>query len=129
MTALARTLLSDATPRPRRRAGRRRETAVVAMVVAAALTVALLGGAPGPAAPRAAGAQEPPSSSAVEPTQEEPQGGIIPEPDAGRAPEDAGDRGGALQLLVLGLVLAAVAAGVALVVRESRRTRARSSLP
>jgi hypothetical protein len=51
--------------------------------------------------------------------------GIIPEPDSGHAPDEAGDRGGALQFLVLGLIVVAVAGGVALVVRESRRNLAR----
>jgi hypothetical protein len=50
--------------------------------------------------------------------------GIIPEPDSGRAPEEAGDRGGALQLLVLAGLVAALAVGVTLVVRESRRNLA-----
>lgn len=53
--------------------------------------------------------------------------GIIPEPNSGHAPDEAGDRGGALQLLVLGLIVVAMAGGVALVVRESRRNLARRS--
>jgi uncharacterized protein HemX len=50
---------------------------------------------------------------------------IIPEPNSGQAPEEAGDRGGALQILVLVAMVAAIGGGVALVVRESRRARAR----
>lgn len=50
---------------------------------------------------------------------------IIPEPNSGRAPEDAGDRGGALQALVFVAILAGVAGIVAMIVRESRRNRAR----
>ena len=52
--------------------------------------------------------------------------GIIPEPNSGRPPEDAGDRGGALQFLVLGLIVVALAGGVTMVVRESRRNLART---
>ena len=48
---------------------------------------------------------------------------IIPEPNSGHAPEDAGDRGGALQTTVLVVVVAGVAGGVFHVVRQSRRAR------
>jgi hypothetical protein len=48
---------------------------------------------------------------------------IIPEPNSGHAPEDAGDRGGALQVTLLVVVVAAVGGGVALVVHQSRRAR------
>lgn len=50
--------------------------------------------------------------------------GIIPRPNSGVAPEDAGDRGGALQTVVFVLVLAGVGVIGALVVRESRKARA-----
>jgi hypothetical protein len=62
--------------------------------------------------------QEPPDTTATT-AQEVP--GIIPEPDAGRAPEDPGDRGGALQLAVLGLILVALAVIVWRIVRSARR--------
>ena len=52
------------------------------------------------------------------PTQE-----IVPQPNTGTAPEDAGDRGGALQLAVLGLVVMAIGVAVGVVVRQSRRAR------
>lgn len=52
------------------------------------------------------------------PTQE-----IIPEPDAGHAPEEAGDRGGSLQLLVLVLVVAGIGGVAFHVTRQSRRAR------
>jgi hypothetical protein len=48
---------------------------------------------------------------------------IIPRPNSGHAPTDAGDRGGALQLTVLGVVVVALAAGVLHVVRQSRQAR------
>ncbi len=56
---------------------------------------------------------------------EEPEGGgIIPRPNSGAAPEDAGDRGGALQTVLFVAVLGGVVVIGALVVRESRRVRA-----
>jgi hypothetical protein len=53
------------------------------------------------------------------PTQE-----IVPQPNSGQAPTEAGDRGGALQLLVLALVVGAVGAVTWHLVRQSRRARA-----
>ncbi|MGQ0831948.1 MAG: hypothetical protein ACT4OV_09750 [Microthrixaceae bacterium] len=61
-------------------------------------------------------AQSPPPSGAPTPH-------IVPRPNSGHPPTDAGDRGGALQLLVLGLLIVAVAGSVAHVVRQSRRAR------
>ncbi|MGH9227604.1 MAG: hypothetical protein ACRD07_02550 [Acidimicrobiales bacterium] len=54
-----------------------------------------------------------------------PDQDIIPEPNSGRAPRDAGDRGGALQGLVLLFVVIGVGGIAVLAVRESRRARAR----
>ena len=56
------------------------------------------------------------------PTQE-----IIPEPNAGHAPEEAGDRGGSLQLLVLVLVLAGIGGVAFHVTRQARRAGASPS--
>lgn len=63
-------------------------------------------------------AQDPPSSSGEVPTQE-----IVPKPNSGEAPDEAGDRGGALQLGLLALVVVAVGLAVANLVRQSRRAR------
>jgi hypothetical protein len=52
---------------------------------------------------------------------------IIPRPDSGQKPEDAGDRGGSLQLALLGLVCVTLAAGTAHVIRTSRKARGLSS--
>ena len=53
-----------------------------------------------------------------------PSGDIIPEPNSGEDPDDAGDRGGALQTaLFVGIMAAVAGAGVWLVV-QSRRARA-----
>jgi hypothetical protein len=54
-------------------------------------------------------------------------GGIIPRPNSGHEPEDAGDRGGSLQILVFGLVLAGMAAIALLAVRDSRKAKARAA--
>jgi uncharacterized protein HemX len=70
------------------------------------------------AAPTAS-AQEQPTTSQGTPVDQD----IIPEPDQGVAPDDSGDRGGALQYAVLGLVVVALGGGVYAVVRESRRKR------
>jgi hypothetical protein len=67
-----------------------------------------------------AAAQEPGTTTSLPqvPTQE-----IVPQPNTGTAPEDAGDRGGALQLTLLGLVVVAIGGAVVVVVRQSRRAR------
>jgi hypothetical protein len=49
---------------------------------------------------------------------------IIPEPNTGQQPQEAGDRGGVLQILVFVLIVAGVGGIVAMFVRESRRRRA-----
>ncbi len=53
-----------------------------------------------------------------------PGEGIIPMPNTGHEPEEAGDRGGALQVLVLVLIVAGVGGSATMIVRESRRNRA-----
>ena len=69
-----------------------------------------------------AAAQEP-SSGTTTTLVEVPSQDIIPTPGEGEAPDEAGDRGGALQLAVLALVLGGIAAVVLGVVRQSRRAR------
>jgi uncharacterized protein HemX len=49
---------------------------------------------------------------------------IIPRPNSGAVPQEAGDRGGALQLGVLALVLAGIGGAVLVLVRQSRHARA-----
>ena len=85
------------------------------MRLVAALVVALALAGP------AAGAQEPPSTPTT--LVEVPTRDIIPKPGSGATPEDPGDRGGALQITVLVLVLLAIGTVVVLVVRQSRRAR------
>ncbi len=81
------------------------------VVAGSALAVVLL---LGPAT--AAVAQVPPTGV---PTQD-----IIPEPNSGRAPEESGDRGGALQLAVFGVVVAALVGGGLHLARQARRAKA-----
>jgi hypothetical protein len=79
-----------------------------------------------PAVPAQAGdPASDPDGDATTDDEPVPAGDIIPEPDSGRAPEDAGDRGGALQVTVFLAIVGGLATIVALGVRESRRARAR----
>lgn len=86
---------------------RRALTLLAAVVMALAL-----------AAPVAA--QEPTSSSTT--IGPAPQG-IVPEPNSGTAPSEAGDRGGALQLGLLALVVLVIGGVVVGLVRQSRQAR------
>jgi hypothetical protein len=76
------------------------------------------------AVPGAASAQEPSSGTTTTTLEGMPSQDIIPKPGEGEAPEEAGDRGGALQLAVLALVVGSIALAVTVVVRQSRRARA-----
>ena len=88
---------------------RRRSQTLVAWVVL--ILCLLVGQAP-------ASGQEPVTS-----TTGVPAPNIVPEPNSGAEPTEAGDRGGPLQLLILGLVVLAVAGAVTHLVRQSRRSR------
>jgi len=86
------------------------------------IVFALAFGAPAPTR-----AQEPsPGSSATATTSvgELPPAHIIPRPNSGAAPQEPGDRGGALQLGLLALVVAVIGGAVTNLVRQSRRARA-----
>src|SRR5262249_42134171 len=52
---------------------------------------------------------------------------IIPRPNSGQKPEDPGDRGGSLQLGLLGLVCVVLTGGTIHVIRQSRKARGLSS--
>lgn len=56
-------------------------------------------------------------------TSAAPRADIVPQPNSGAEPSEPGDRGGALQVGVLSAVVVALGAGVAGVVRQSRRAR------
>lgn len=74
-------------------------------------------GAPGSAA--SSSEEERPTT-----TEQPPAPNIIPRPNQGVAPQDAGDRGGALQTVVFVVIVAGALLMVGLVVRSSRRARA-----
>lgn len=69
---------------------------------------------------------EPPTATTKPPDAEQ---GIIPEPNSGHAPTEAGDRGGALQIAVFLGILVGVGGIGALIVRESRRNLAHRAQP
>lgn len=54
---------------------------------------------------------------------ESPVGEIIPKPNSGKAPEDAGDRGGSLQVGLLGLIGVVVVGMVVHITRQSADAR------
>ena len=85
------------------------------------LAAALLLAAVAVLAPSPVVAQDPPTSSTL---AELPPADIVPLPNTGKPPEEAGDRGGALQLGLLALVVAVIAGAVLHLVRQSRRARA-----
>jgi hypothetical protein len=75
-----------------------------------------------------AAAQQPEDDPDGDPSTDDaplPGQDMIPEPNSGRPPRDAGDRGGALQGVVLLLIVVGVAGIAGLALRESRRARAR----
>lgn len=84
---------------------------------ATAVLVALLLGAV--LAPPAV-AQDPASSST---TVAVPAQDIVPAPNTDSPPSEAGDRGGGLQLGLLGVVVLVIGGSVARLVRQSRRAR------
>jgi hypothetical protein len=88
--------------------------------VAAILIVVLLCAA---ALPAVAG--EPTSTSTTVDVDQR----MIPRPNSGVAPQDIGDRGGAAQLALMVATFGGVVLIGLLVVRESRRARARTSRP
>ena len=66
-------------------------------------------------------AQDDPTSTTLAPV---PDQDIVPAPNTGEEPDDAGDRGGALQLGLLALVVIAIGGAIVVVVRQSRQARA-----
>jgi hypothetical protein len=104
--------------------------ASVGLLLVAALGVVASGPAGATPAHVSAAGQEPQDDPDGDPATDDepvPEQDIIPEPDSGRAPRDAGDRGGALQGLVLVLIVVGVGGIAGVVVRESRRSRSRAA--
>jgi hypothetical protein len=110
----------------------RRVLASGAALLMAAVTI-LSAAAPAGAAVAVGGSasaltQQPEDDPDGDPTTDDaplPDQDMIPEPNSGRAPNDAGDRGGALQGLVLLFIVIGVGGIAVLAVRGSRRDRAR----
>lgn len=95
--------------------------AVVALLIVALSMPAAVVGSAGPA-----GAQdEDPPPVEISDDVDQPVGGIIPKPNSGVAPDDAGDRGGALQLALLGLIVTFAAVAFFSVRRTSRKALAK----
>lgn len=65
-------------------------------------------------------AQDPTTTTSI---VELPPDGIVPKPNSGEAPSEAGDRGGALQLGIMAVVTVAIGGAVLALVRQSRRAR------
>jgi hypothetical protein len=102
-------------------------TIFAAAVPAAAADSATVATVSADSSPPAA-AQQPEDDPDGDPSTDDaplPGQDMIPEPNSGRPPRDAGDRGGALQGVVLLLIVVGVAGIAGLAVRESRRARAR----
>ena len=74
------------------------------------------------AAPSFSDQQQEPSSS-VEIIKVDDGSGIIPKPGSGSAPSSATDRGGALQLTLLGLLVLFPIIAISCVRRQARRNR------
>jgi hypothetical protein len=109
-----------------------RRPAALAALLAAVLALALtLAGTPAPPA----AAQDPgPDAPADDGTDGRggtettvdvplPEDGIIPRPNSGAEPTEAGDRGGGLQVLLLVLIVAGVTTVALLARRDMRRAR------
>lgn len=60
------------------------------------------------------------------PRPEAPIQDIVPKPNSGEAPDEPGDRGGALQLLLAGVIVLAVGGAVVHLVRQSQRARSQA---
>jgi hypothetical protein len=85
-------------------------------LIAGLVLVALVTLAPAPAGTGQEGGGDTTSTAVPAPH-------IIPRPNSGAEPTEAGDRGGALQVAVFVIILAGVGGITALAVRDSRRAR------
>ena len=97
---------------------------LLAAVLAVVLAVLLLAA---PAGAQDDGDDPTAETSTTVPVIDEGDLDFLPEPNSGRPPEDAGDRGGAGQLVLFGVVLLGIAVIIGLAVRDARRSRARAS--
>ncbi len=97
-------------------AGVRHFLAVMAIAMLSFVQLTLAGRVP-------AMAQDTPTSTTATTIVVQPVPDIVPRPNSGSSPTEAGDRGGALQLGILALVVAVIGGAVANLVRHSRRSR------
>ncbi len=91
------------------------------------MALALLVGLAVSAAPAGAGGHSRSQTTTTTVVDTGQGGRIIPRPNSGHPPEDAGDRGGSLQILVFFLVLAGTATIALLAFRDSRKAKARAT--
>ena len=74
-----------------------------------------------------AAAQDPGTGTTTTTLAGLPAPDIVPPPNTDSAPTEAGDRGGALQIGLFGLLVVAIGGSVIAIVRQSRRARADES--
>jgi hypothetical protein len=120
---------------------RRRRVAPVVLTVAVSVVLAALVPRPGDGNEQPIAHVRHQNQRTAEPRQEPPDtgegtttthtavpgGDIIPEPGTGQAPQDAGDRGGGLQIALFVIIVAAIGALGMLARREIRRSRQRET--
>jgi hypothetical protein len=120
---------------------RPRRVALVVLTVAVSVVLAALALRPGDGNEQPIAHVSHQNQSTAEPRQEPPDtvegttttvrgvpgGDIIPEPGTGQAPQDAGDRGGGLQIALFVIIVAGIGALAMLARREVRRSRQRET--
>lgn len=94
---------------------------IVAVVMSGTAGVAGSDGSPGAAAAAVAAQAEPAPDDPGDAQGEPSSPDIVPKPGTGEHPDDPGDRGGALQVVLFVAVLGGIAAIATLAVREARR--------
>jgi hypothetical protein len=97
-----------------------RRRRLASATVAGALFVGLLGAGQGVASAQSATTPAPPAPTSTAPVRL-PSPDIIPAPNSGHAPRDAGERGGSQQTLLFALVCLGLATLAGLIWRDSRR--------
>ncbi len=107
--------------------GRLHDVRIPTLILAFALAMTL--GAATPAAATASVAAVVAQDADDGPVQitdpdQQPQGGIIPRPNSGSAPDDPGDRGGAYQWILFGLIVVFIAVAFTSIRRTAKRTQA-----
>lgn len=93
---------------------------LLAAAVTLVLAVALVAVS---AEPSVAAQDDRPEETTTTTTQPPRDDSVIIKPDSGRPPEDAGDRGGALQVGLFLAIVAGIGGVATMAVRESRRRR------